>query len=311
MNDRILIVGAGAVGGLLGAKLLSAGRDVTFLVRPARAEALRRDGLTLVDAEGSHRFEPGVVIAAELDTTYDVVVLAVKATVLEAAIADLRRAVGPATLVVPLLNGLGHFDRLDADLGARAVLGGLTTMVATLTPEGDIHQLMPGVTLRVGVRAAACGEHDAARATLEVAARAALATLAVDGVDTTYSTTVDSDLWHKWAFVAGIGAATTLLGGSAGDIARTPDGTAIAERVIEETCAVSSAAGFPIDPASMMAPFADPASELTSSLYRDVRAGRLTEVDAVLGDLVARASALGVDVPLVRATAARVRVTSP
>src|SRR5438046_9929299 len=102
---RILIVGAGAVGGYFGGRLAQAGRDVTFLVRPARTRQLSRDGLRIISPHGDAVLAPKLVTAQEIDTPYDLAILSVKAYALEPARNDLPAAVEPETMILPVLNG--------------------------------------------------------------------------------------------------------------------------------------------------------------------------------------------------------------
>ena len=122
---RILVVGAGATGGYFGGRLTQAGRDVTFLVRPARAERLRAEGLQIVSKDGDVTLQPQLVTAGNIAGPYDVVLLAVKSFALDAALDDLAGAVGSATMIVPVLNGMRHIDLLIARFGEAPVLGGL------------------------------------------------------------------------------------------------------------------------------------------------------------------------------------------
>jgi 2-dehydropantoate 2-reductase len=107
---RILIVGAGAVGGYFGGRLAQAGRDVTFLVRPSRAKQLRQDGLRIISSHGNAVVTPNLVTTEEIDTPYDLVFLSVKAYALEAAMNDFAAAVGPETMIFPVLNGMRQID---------------------------------------------------------------------------------------------------------------------------------------------------------------------------------------------------------
>ena len=296
---RTLVVGAGATGGYYGTRLAQAGRDVTFLVRAHRARTLRDRGLRLHTPTGTERIEPELVEAAEITTPFDLVLLTVKATAVDEAVKDLAAAVGSDTLIVPVLNGLDHYAVLDAAFGMRSVLGGVAKVVTSLTDDGDIRQFAPGASLVIGVRdpATDADRFDRAAATLDV-----------EGIELATSDTIDADLWQKWVFIAGIGAATTLLGGAAGQIASVDGGSEVATAVIEEAASVAAAAGFPTDGRPIAAPFADPDSPLTSSLYRDMIGGRPTEVEPVLGDLVRRGRKLGVALPLLTAAAVRLRV---
>lgn len=152
---RVLVVGAGATGGYFGARMAEAGRDVTFLVRPARAEKLAAEGLQVLSPVGDYRIAaPQTVTAAELDAAgpFDLVLLSCKAYDLDTAIADVAPAVGPGTAVVPILNGMRHLDALDARFGAERVLGGSCSIVATLTKSGEIRQMSELHTLTYGER---------------------------------------------------------------------------------------------------------------------------------------------------------------
>src|SRR6516225_7855509 len=138
---RILVLGAGAVGGYFGGRLVEAKADVTFLVRPARAAALRERGLAIESTFGDLKLPVRVATADILGGVFDTVLLAAKAYDLEQAIAAIRPAVRPETAILPVLNGLVHLDRLDAAFGRERVLGGVAYIAATMTAEGTIRHL--------------------------------------------------------------------------------------------------------------------------------------------------------------------------
>jgi len=114
---RLLVVGAGSTGGYFGGRLVQAGRDVTFLVRPRRAAQLQERGLQIVSPHGDATVRPKLVTTDDIDASYDVVLLAVKAYSLDAAIDDFAAAVGPETTIVPVLNGMRHVDILQERFG--------------------------------------------------------------------------------------------------------------------------------------------------------------------------------------------------
>ena len=139
---RILVVGAGAVGGYFGGRLLQAGRDVTFLVRPRRAAELAKHGLTIRSPVGDfHRPSPPTVLQEDLAQPFDLVVLSCKAFDLEGAMTSFAKAVGPATAILPLLNGMRHIDRLAERFGPERVLGGQCAISATLGADGAVVHL--------------------------------------------------------------------------------------------------------------------------------------------------------------------------
>src|SRR6266480_5484739 len=130
---RILVVGAGAIGGYFGGRLLQAGRDVTFLVRPRRAAELARDGLVIKSPSGDVTLKnPSAVQADKLSEKFDIVLLSCKAYDLDDAIKSFAPAVGPQPAIIPLLNGLLHLAVLDGKFGRERILGGLCAIAATL-----------------------------------------------------------------------------------------------------------------------------------------------------------------------------------
>ncbi|HBK06814.1 MAG TPA: oxidoreductase, partial [Acetobacteraceae bacterium] len=150
---RILVVGAGAIGGYFGGRLLQAGRDVTFLVRPKRAAELARDGLVIKSPNGDVKLKnPPTVQADKLAEKFDVVLLSCKAFDLDDAIRSFAPAVGPKTAIIPLLNGMLHLDVLDRKFGHERVLGGLCAIAATLNEKREIVQLAPMQSLGFGER---------------------------------------------------------------------------------------------------------------------------------------------------------------
>src|ERR1700749_3463379 len=140
---RILVIGAGGTGGDFGVRLAQAGRDVTFLLRPARAAAVRANGIRLTGQGPDEVVPVTVVTAGEIDGPYDLVLLTVKNGALDSAMDDMAPAVGPSTLIVPFLNGMSHLDRLNQRFGASAVLGGVVIVATTVNPAGDIVRLAP------------------------------------------------------------------------------------------------------------------------------------------------------------------------
>ncbi|TWS24130.1 2-dehydropantoate 2-reductase [Tsukamurella sputi] len=290
---RILVVGAGATGGAFGSRLIEAGREVTFLVRPARAAALRRDGLRFTAPDGTRTHQVAVLTAEELAAApqvFDLVILTVKAPALEAAIGDLRPAVGERTVVLPILNGLAHLARLEREFGPR-VLGALAMIVATLD-DGAVVQLTGWSDLTIGD-----GAPEVARA------------LDVPGIRLAVSADVTGALWAKWAFIAAAGIVCCLFRSPVGPVLRA-GGESHVRAIIAETEAVAAAAEHPVPAQSherTESVLLDPDSAMTSSLYRDLLAGLPNEAEHILGDLAARARDLGVATPLLDLTLVQVR----
>ncbi|HEX3813499.1 MAG TPA: 2-dehydropantoate 2-reductase [Mycobacteriales bacterium] len=297
---RIVIVGAGAAGGFFGARLAAGGRDVTYLVRPARADQLRRRGLRISGLGAAESSEPQLVTADAITDPYDLILLSVKATGLPQAIDDVAPAVGPGSVLIPMLNGMAHVDALVERFGA-AVLGGVAKVSTMLNDDGDIVRLADLQSLAYGELAGP--ESDRVRQVHEV--------LSGVGFDTAVSDHILDDMWDKWSFIASVGAVTCLLRGAIGEVAAEPGGTAFADAVLAECAAVSAAAGHPLVEENRRFTrefITRKGSAFTSSLYRDVAAGNSIEVEQIFGDLVGRARAFDVPVPLLELVTMQLRI---
>ncbi|MFI0538621.1 2-dehydropantoate 2-reductase [Streptomyces sp. RP5T] len=299
---RVLVVGAGAVGGHFGTLLTRAGVDVTFLVREARAERLRSDGVALVAPDGTRTTTPvATVTARSLREPFDVVLLAVKSTAVAAALDDVAPAIGPGTAIVPLLNGIDHLAAIGERFGARHLLGGVCLVATQVDSDGAIRQLTPAATITVGELSGRVTER----------VEAITKTFAPAHFETVASTTIEQDMWEKWLFMAAGGAATVLLGAHVGQINPVKDGTDAIHDVIAETASVLEAAGHPAREdalGNVTATLTSPGSMFATSLYRDFRDNRATEVEPIIGGLCRVGSQHGVSTPLLRAAAVRLRV---
>ncbi|MFL6699216.1 MAG: ketopantoate reductase family protein [Vitreoscilla sp.] len=291
---KILIVGAGSTGGYFGARLTQAGRDVTFLVRPARAAALRANGLQVLSPRGNFSVKPALLLAAEIDRPFDIVLVTVKAFGLPAAIEDFAAAVGPETMILPVLNGMKHIDDLQARFGAERVVGGVCRVSTTLDAQGRIVHLAP-------LHELVYGELDG-RSTARIEALHAF--LSDAGFDAHLSTHIAQDLWNKWVLLASLGGLCTLARGNIGEIVASDGGVELARAFLAEAAAVAGAAGFGPSPPALdfiAGVLTAPGSPMTSSMYRDLVAGDRVEADQILGDLRARARLAGIATPLVSA----------
>jgi 2-dehydropantoate 2-reductase len=298
---KILIVGAGAVGGYFGARLAQAGRDVTFLVRPSRTQHLRNQGLSILSPHGDLTLQPKTITAKELNSPFDIILLSVKAQALDQAIEDMAPAVGPDTMIYPALNGMRHIDTLTGGFGERPVLGGVCMVVADLDEQGRIVQMNPTQKLIYGERNG------------EITSRIRLfdETLRDSGFDTELSTNITYAMWQKWVMIASLGLITCLLDAPIGEINAVPYGDETALRAIEECAAVAAACGFPPSQSlleDIRKRATDKGSNLTSSMYRDLQKGAPVEVDAILGDLLDHGRSHHVDTPLLQAGSVRLRV---
>lgn len=291
---RMLVVGAGATGGYFGGRLAQAGRDVTFLVRPARAAHLREHGLRILSPHGDAAITPRLVTADAIDGPYDAVLLTVKAYTLEAAMDDMAPAVGPQTMILPTLNGMQHVDALRARFGAAGETGCVCKIAATIDAEGRIAQL-------AGFQELAYGRLDG---TETPRLRDLDAFMQGAGFPARLSAAISHELWEKWTMLATLGGVTCLARGNIGEIAAAPGGEDMVLRFLDEVVAVVRAVGeAPSDRlvATLRKQFTDRASALAASMYRDLTQGEPIEADQILGDLVARGRDAGIATPLLAA----------
>ncbi|HEY4065283.1 MAG TPA: 2-dehydropantoate 2-reductase [Burkholderiaceae bacterium] len=301
---RVLVVGAGGTGGYYGGRLFQAGRDVSFLVRPARAARLREHGLQIVSPHGDATLRPPLLTADQIASTFDLVLVSVKAYALERAIEDFAPAVGPATMILPVLNGLRHIDRLAERFRPQAVLGGVSQIAATVDDEGRVVQLSEFHRLAYGERTGASVGDGQRLAALD-------ALMSGVGFDNRLSQTIDRDMWSKWVFLASLGAITCLMRGTIGEIEAVAGGAALAHQMLAECSAIAAAHGYAPPPeatAQSTAMLTAKGSGLASSMYRDLNRGLEVEVEQILGDLAARARAKSVECPLLATALAHVQV---
>ena len=298
---KILVVGAGAVGGYFGARLAQAGRDVTFLVRPSRAQHLRSEGLRIVSPHGDLTLQPRTITAKELDGPFDIIFLSVKAQALDQAMDDMAPAVGPDTMIYPVLNGMRHIETLTRRFGEQPVLGGVCMVVTDLDEQGRIVQMNPVQKLIYGERN---GEITSRIRLLDEILRGS-------GFDTELSTTITHAMWQKWVMIASLGLITCLLNAPIGEINAVPYGDETALRAAEECAAIAAACGFPPSQPlleDIRKRATTKGSSLTSSMYRDLQKGAPVEVDTILGDLLDHGRSHHVDTPLLQAGCVRLRV---
>ncbi|UFZ01994.1 2-dehydropantoate 2-reductase [Bradyrhizobium ontarionense] len=299
---RILVVGAGAIGGYFGGRLLQSGADVTFLVRPRRAAELASAGLVIRSPAGDVTLaHPPTVQADSLKQHFDVVLLSCKAYDLDDAISSFAPAVGPNTAIIPLLNGMKHLDVLEARFGRERVLGGLCAIAATLNEKREVVQLQPMQSLGFGERDG--GSSERVRAIFEIFQRG--------NFNASASEHVMQDMWEKWVFLASLAASTTLMRAPVGVILTAPGGKDFLLGMLDECSATAAAAGYA--PAGaffqrVSGMITAEGSPMTASMFRDLRAGLPVEADHVIGDLVARADAAKVPVPRLRIAYTQLKV---
>lgn len=283
---RILVLGAGGIGGYFGGRAAAGGADVTFLVRPRRAEQIRANGLVIRSPLGDATVAAKTVLAGEVTPGWDAIILSCKAYDLDSAIEAIRPAAAGAR-IIPQLNGMKHLDRLDSEFGADAVLGGMTGIAVTLEADGTVRHLINMASFGYGPRrpeqAAFCD--------------ALQPHLAKGGFDLANSPEIMQVMWEKWVFLCSIAGMNCLFRGNVGSIvSATEDAAGLMLRMVDECTAVATAAGHtPRPPADARArtQLSDPKGQWMASMLRDLQKGGPVEADHVVGDMLARAKAYG------------------
>ncbi|MCA3367669.1 MAG: ketopantoate reductase family protein [Roseomonas sp.] len=277
---RILILGAGALGGYFGGRLHQAGLDPCFLVRPGRAAALAHDGLKITSSLGDYRAKVTTLTPEALNRGWDLLILTCKAYDLADAIETIRPAVDARTAILPVLNGISHIETLQRAFGAERVLGGLAKIQASLAPDGTIRHLNDWRWLTFGEIAGGMSPR---------VERIAAALSAAPGMVATAAPDIMAQMWEKLVHLGTSAICTVLMRANVGEIARALGGIAFMHGVLEANAAIADAEGFPVSAAFMQqyrGVFGDSASAYTASMLRDLEAGGRIEADHILGFLL-------------------------
>ena len=285
---KTLVLGAGGIGGYFGGRLAEAGADVTFLVRPKRREQLARDGLVVESPKGDFRLPVKTVLAADLKPEYDLVLFTCKAYDLDSAMDAVAPAMVGSTVLVPMLNGMAHFERLDARFGAGSVMGGTCQINVMLRPDGSVFHADP-------LQRLIFGERDRSRSPR---AEAFAADLAKSKIDWVLSEDVELELWEKVVFLCALACATCLFRGNVREIMAAPGGREAMQRALAANTEIATREGHPprakaIERAGER--LMDPEGLWSASMLRDLEGGGSVEADHIVGWMLQRARKHQVD----------------
>src|SRR5262245_57061497 len=288
---KILVLGAGATGGYFAGRLAHVGADVTFLVRERRAAQLAANGLVVRSPHGDFTVQAKYVKQPEVGPRYDLVFLTCKAYDLDSAIESIRPAMGPGAHLMPLLNGLVHVDRLASEFGAARVIGGTCGIQGTMTPEGEVKQLGQIHRIAYGLLPDTSAD---ARGKLE----ALHGLYKQTPVDAVLADDILLELWEKFVLLTTMASMTTLMRGGIGDALAADEGEAIVGETLAACARTAARAGYTVRDDRMAAYrrmlFAR-GSDVAASMLRDIEGGHRVEADHIVGDMLKRARAAGVD----------------
>ena len=298
---RILIVGAGAIGGYFGGRLVEKGEDVTFLVRKKRKQQLEQSGLKITSVHGDIEATPTLLLSGEDCTPFDVVLLSIKSYQLDGAINDLKPYVIRDTMIVPLLNGISHIKKLVEAFGENSVLGGLCFIETTLNSDGTIVQSSPIHDLIFGERD---GQVTERIRKLEALFSKTKATFQL-------SENIDQDMWHKYSFITALSGVTSLFRAPIGPIREQESGFRMTADLLNEISTVMKKVDAPIKsnlPELQLEKMLQMGHSMKSSMQRDMEKSFPTEADHLQGFLLEKALEHQVNTPILNAVYANLKI---
>jgi 2-dehydropantoate 2-reductase len=307
------VIGAGAIGGLVGARLALAGESVTFMVRGANLEAIRSRGIRLIAPDGSEQVADGVAGTDDYAAAgrQDLVVLATKAHQLEAIAASLAALIGPETVIVPMQNGIPYwyFHRHGGEYEGRAVLsvdsrGRLAESIPPARVLGCVvypasELVAPGVVKHVEGERFPLGELDGS---LSERARRIATAFERAGFKAPLLSNIRAEIWLKLWGTLSFNPISALSHATLEGICRDPDGRAVVEAMMREAQAVAGKLGvvFKISIDKRIAG-AEAVGAHKTSMLQDVEQGRPLELEALVGSVVELGRITGVATPSIEA----------
>lgn len=288
---KILVVGAGAIGGYFGGRLLERGKDVTFLVRENRRNQLEKTGLIIDSINGDFTIRPPMILSGESEDKFDLILITTKSYQLYGAIDDIRPHLKKGGMVLPLLNGVSHVDELVEAFGEDAVIGGLCFIETTLDANGTVVQPSPMNQLVYGERT---GEKTPRIEWLESTFR---------GTKTNFvlSENINQEMWHKYAFITAMSGVTSLMASPIGPITELESGKRIILALLNEISNVMRKIEAPIQNDIAEIQFnriCELKSTMKSSMQRDMEKSLPTEAEHLQGFLIKKASEHRLSVPI-------------
>lgn len=288
---RIAIFGSGGVGGYFGGRLAQAGEDVTLVARGEHLRAIRTTGLRVDSPEGNFLINPARATDSVSEVgEVDLVILGVKAWQVPEAARAIKPIVDANTTVLPLQNGVDAVGELIAELGTTPVVGGLCKIVSFVVEPGHIRHagFAPSVVI---------GELDNRRSDRIVAIEE---TFNHAGINTKIAGDIQVALWMKFLFIASFSGVGAIANAPAGVLRNDPELRARMLRAMSETYELAHARKviLPADAIeTVMASVDALPADATSSMQRDIAAGRPSELESQNGAMVRMAREAGIRVP--------------
>lgn len=298
---RILVLGAGGVGGFFGGRLVEKGEDVTFLVRSKRKKQLEERGLVIRSVNGDFSFQPKLITKEDQTAPFDVILFSTKSYHLNEAIQDLKPFVGESTVIIPLLNGIAHVSLLQKEFGEEKVIGGLCFIETTLNNQGEIVQTSAANRLMFGEMKSQDSE------------RIKHISKAFAGTKFSFilSENITQDMWHKYLFITVMSGVTTLMRAPIGPIRESEGGRDFIQNLFEECMEIMRCVGAPIKDNIVQEhmKIIDKISyNMKSSMQRDMEKGSSIEAKHLQGYLLDVAEQFSIEAPLLGAVYQNLKV---
>ena len=286
---KILIVGAGAVGGYFGGLLARSGEDVTFLARGEHLKAIQEKGLYIKSINGDFNIKINAVEKPNANEKYDLIVIAVKSYDLPDACNNIKGTVKNETVLMSLLNGVDSEEIIGSIFGADNVIGSVAFIGSQISEAGVISHTASGmITIGEldGVKSKRCEE------ILKIFERAK--------IPIKLSENIQKDIWAKMVWNTGFNAITALTGSLVSDVLSIPESRKIVEMTMKETVEAANKKGIKLsdDFVEKTVSKTLKAGEIKTSMLQDRENGKVMEIDSINGAIVRLGHEMNIPVPV-------------
>lgn len=297
---KILILGAGAIGGFFGAHLMKSGADITFLVREKRKDELKKSGINIFSINGELKVNPKLLDKNLSGQHFDVIILTNKSYDLIESIREIKPYVNK-TVIIPLLNGMAHYEILDKEFGKEKIFGGTAYISTAMNNYGSIQQITSKASIKFGPRTQK--NINIANEFYEICKETEF--------ECDFSDHIELDLWRKYVLIGATAASTVLFQKPLGEISATTYGKRLIIEIHEECKKIVLSKGYDIGIEATnynLKLITDKGSLLKASMLRDFESGKKTECEHILGYLIELAKRNNVQCNLIKAAHTRIQV---
>ncbi|PMC34321.1 2-dehydropantoate 2-reductase [Bacillus sp. UMB0899] len=290
---RILVVGAGGIGGYFGGRLVEKGEDVTFLVRNRRKQQLEKNGLVIRSIKGDYSFTPKLVTKDEKSDSFDIVLLSIKAYHLEETINDLKPFIGEKTVIIPLLNGVAHLSPIQQAFGKDKVVGGLCIIETTLNELGEVVHTSTFDQLVFGEL-----DHSSTERIQQIAT-----TFSGTKANFILSHHIKQDIWKKYLLITVMSSVTTLMRATMGPVRESDGGIEFIRGLFDEAAKIMRACDAPLPDDIVdvhMKTVANVSYDFKTSMQRDMEKGLSIEGKHLQGYLLQLAKEFNIETPMLK-----------